>query len=215
MKTGSKFTALGILITAWDLAHFWFLKAPNSLIPPEEWKKKNIPEAIFESGLAERMDGGVYVKGTKAHCKYLEFRSDAGKRGAAKTNEILHGKRRQNTPSYSSSFSLSSSDSKNKNNIAQQVDRVYQELYPRKIGKTKGVKKLAREIKTPEDLASLEAAVKNYASHCAGRDKEFIKHFSTFAGEWRDWIKVEASSQTAGGFDKERYEQMLKEMGIG
>jgi hypothetical protein len=64
-------------------------------------------------------------------------------------------------------------------------------LYPLKKGKTKGLQRLAKEIETEEDFQALLAAITKYS-----RDDEvkrgFIKHFSTFASEWRDWLDEDA-----------------------
>lgn len=61
--------------------------------------------------------------------------------------------------------------------------------YPKKIGKSKGIKKLATEIKTLEDFEKLIVAVENYGQSRRGQDPKYTKHFSTFANEWRDWIE--------------------------
>lgn len=63
--------------------------------------------------------------------------------------------------------------------------------YPRKKGKTPGLKKLAKEIKTEADYLALAEAIKNYAADSAGKDAQYIQFFSTFAGQWRDWIQIE------------------------
>lgn len=74
------------------------------------------------------------------------------------------------------------------NTYAQQVARAYA-AYPRKLGKTKGLKKLAREIKSDQDLANLEKAISNYATSVKDTEPQFVKHFSTFVSEWRDWVE--------------------------
>ena len=69
--------------------------------------------------------------------------------------------------------------------------------YPRKIGKTLGIKKLLKEIKNETDLIDLNAAIQNYKKLCISNQTEpqFIKHFSTFASCWRDYLEVETSNQ--------------------
>lgn len=101
---GNRAVAIGWLVVAWDLAHIWFGKTPTHLIPVSEWEKAKMPSALMETGFAELRDGGVYVRGTNDHCRYILDRKEAGRRGAAKTNEKLHGKTRQTrqvTPSSS------------------------------------------------------------------------------------------------------------------
>lgn len=63
--------------------------------------------------------------------------------------------------------------------------------YPLKKGKTIGVKRLVSQIKTPERLSELQIAIRNYAAECKGKEPQYIKHFSTFASCWEDYITVE------------------------
>ena len=62
------------------------------------------------------------------------------------------------------------------------------EMYPRKEGKARGFKTLANL--TSEEILLLKVAVGNYNAKCAREKTElkFIKLFSTFANEWRDWV---------------------------
>lgn len=66
-------------------------------------------------------------------------------------------------------------------------DAVYA-LYPRKDGRKKGIAKLERAVTKPGDFEALMRAVKNYAASREGQDSKFTKHFSTWAGEWEDWV---------------------------
>lgn len=65
--------------------------------------------------------------------------------------------------------------------------------YPRKVGKSKGISKAKREVKTRDDLASFNQAISNYRAYVLREKTEpaFIKHFSTFVSEWRDWASVD------------------------
>lgn len=67
------------------------------------------------------------------------------------------------------------------------LESVYQK-YPRKEGKSKGLKILKPKIKTQQDLDDLSKAVDKYASMQVGKEKEFIMIFKTFAGCWRDYL---------------------------
>ena len=60
--------------------------------------------------------------------------------------------------------------------------------YPRKDGKSKGLKKLKSEIRSQEDFEKLILAIEKYAASRRGQDPQYTKHFSTFVSEWRDWI---------------------------
>lgn len=77
------------------------------------------------------------------------------------------------------------------NKFEQEIESIYNSNYPLKKGKTKGIKKLAKEIKSEEDLEKLKKAVVNYSTDRTGSEPQFIKHFSTFAGEWKDWVDLQ------------------------
>lgn len=78
---------------------------------------------------------------------------------------------------------------KNSCEIGAELDRIYL-LYPRKEGKTAGMKKLKL---SKDDLPDFEKAVKNYAEHCRYEKKprEYTKMFSTFCTDWKDWVDYE------------------------
>lgn len=67
-------------------------------------------------------------------------------------------------------------------------------LYPLKKGKQKGLQKLKKEISTFEDLELFKKAVEIYSADLKKNktDAKYIKHFSTFVGEWRDWLEPDA-----------------------
>jgi hypothetical protein len=93
-----------------------------------------------------------------------------------------------------------------KNDEILDIDPIY-EIYPRKIGKTKGVQKLRNQIKNENDLDLFRTAVLNYKNFVAKNKTEskFIKHFSTFVGEWRDWIDSTIANEPAQKkFENER-----------
>lgn len=83
---------------------------------------------------------------------------------------------------------------KDKESIGKKIEKIYSDLYPLKKGKTKGVEKLSKEIKTDEDLENLKLAIANYSKTI--NDPKYIKHFSTFATEWRDWVDSNAGKAT-------------------
>lgn len=71
---------------------------------------------------------------------------------------------------------------------------VYQ-AFPRKEGKTPGLKRLAPQLKSEGDAAAARLAAENYAGHvkAEGRELAHVKLFSTWVGEWRDWVTPEAT----------------------
>lgn len=68
---------------------------------------------------------------------------------------------------------------------SEQLEQVYQR-FPRKVGRLRGLKALSkvRASRFPELLR----AVDNYAASQAGKELQYVKQFSTWAGEWEDWI---------------------------
>jgi hypothetical protein len=140
----------------------------------------NIMHAQRVAGFKESEINGAIEKLSKIQCVAVDVTSASRARNAHDT--LRYGTERNGT--------------ERTEHIAQQVERLYQEFYPRKVGKEKGMKKLAREVKTPEDLLDLERAIKNYAKDRAGNEAQYIQHFSTFAGEWRDWVDYAVTNQT-------------------
>lgn len=66
-------------------------------------------------------------------------------------------------------------------------------LYPRKVGKTKGLQKLAKEIRSQEDYDALFVAIRHYSNSREVREG-YVRHFSTFVTDWRDWLDPETGS---------------------
>lgn len=64
-------------------------------------------------------------------------------------------------------------------------------LYPRRSDRGRGYKVLRRHGITRADLPALKQAVENYAASVAGKDREYTRLWTTFVGNWRDWIEVE------------------------
>jgi len=66
-------------------------------------------------------------------------------------------------------------------------------LYPKKLGKGAGMRKAKAEIKSAAELHQLQSAIEAYRSHIARNQVEpkFIKYFSTFMNNWREWLDPE------------------------
>lgn len=80
-------------------------------------------------------------------------------------------------------------------NFEKEIEKIYSEHYPLKIGKQKGVEKLVREIRSQHDLDQLVVAISRYKSSIKpGTEAKYIKHFSTFATSWREWLDDAAGS---------------------
>lgn len=205
-----KFKAIGLLVCAWDLAHRWYLKHPEHLVPFAEFCSEKSLMILLDVGLAEHRENGVYIKGSEQHCSYLKARSDAGKRGGLKSQENLSSKRKQNQPSYSFSFSNSISDSKKymcDSNESHQPEFSFDDIYnayPKRMGsmnKAKGMEKLKRLIKNKSDFDDALIAVQRYNEFCVETKKvktELVKMFSSFFdsnGDWREWINYKKEKQ--------------------
>lgn len=80
--------------------------------------------------------------------------------------------------------------------VRTSLEIIYSNFYPRKEGKEVGIKKALKEIKTEADLLDFETAVIRYKDHCKanGTEPKYIKHFSSFASSWRDWLDPETGT---------------------
>lgn len=71
--------------------------------------------------------------------------------------------------------------------------------YPRKEGKSSGLKQCIKQIKTQEDYDALAKAIDRYTAHCLKTD-QIRKHFSSFMGSektgypWREWLDTETGA---------------------
>lgn len=66
--------------------------------------------------------------------------------------------------------------------------------YPRKgEGKTAGMKKVSKEVKSEEDYCNFCRAVENYAELCTKNrtERQYVKMWSTFCNNWQDYIDRE------------------------
>ena len=62
-------------------------------------------------------------------------------------------------------------------------------LYPKKGGKSTGIRRLQSQVKTAEKFERVKAAIVNYKRDCNEKSTEekFIKRFDHFRNIWRDW----------------------------
>ena len=61
--------------------------------------------------------------------------------------------------------------------------------YPRKRGKAAGMKLCAKQIRTQADYEALFRAVDAYTRECAGKDAQYVMHWSRFMATWRDYLE--------------------------
>lgn len=75
-------------------------------------------------------------------------------------------------------------------------EALYRE-YPRKRGKSGGMRRCKREINTAARYEQLKRAVANYVAETRGRAPEHVLYWSSFMSEWQDWVAVEPESAPA------------------
>lgn len=200
VKLGSRETALGALVLAWRVAQKCFVSS-DRFIPLELWNKRQLKNEIIESELATVSDRFVKMVGIEEQFIWLLQRQKAGQKGGIKSGEnrkktkrpLATAQENEATVKPPSSFLLT--QEKNNTILAQfDLESIYQK-YPRKLGKSDGLKKLAKSIKTTTDFEDLVFAVDNFIRHHTNaRTKiEFIPHFKTFATNWRDWVDPDTS----------------------
>lgn len=88
-------------------------------------------------------------------------------------------------------------------------------IYPRKEGKSAGMKKLAIHVTDEETYNRVMNAAKNYAMLCKSRGTElrFIKLFVTFVNNWMDYEDIsELVSVPANEPKKTNNNRLLMEM---
>lgn len=71
-------------------------------------------------------------------------------------------------------------------------------IYPRKEGRSRGLSVFRREVRSREEFDAFYQALQNYMLYTKRQKMEsrFIKHFSTFMDEWKDWIDFKPPPET-------------------
>lgn len=69
-----------------------------------------------------------------------------------------------------------------------EFEELYQK-YPRHEGKGKGYAIYKKQITSPEIRTDLAKAIENYSRKKKGTDEQFLLMFSTFMGQWEDWLE--------------------------
>lgn len=80
IKLGDEFKAIGAVVSGWRIAQKFYCpdKAP---IPEKDFEQAGLPMALVESGLAEKVDGGIRMRGSEAHFAWWFQRYEAAKKG--------------------------------------------------------------------------------------------------------------------------------------
>lgn len=93
------------------------------------------------------------------------------------------------------------------------LDKLYA-MYPRKIGKTLGFKKLRKELKSLADVEAFKEAIRRYEEELAknNTDAKYIKHFSTFVNHWRESLDPEYGSANLKNSSEKKQQDVLNEI---
>ncbi len=92
------------------------------------------------------------------------------------------------------------------NIISKQIEEIWL-LYPNKKGKAAAIKKLPKLIKE-YGYEKIKKCVERYALECKGKDKQYVKHGSTFFnGGYMDYLdeNIEAANKTEKSVFFEEY----------
>lgn len=206
IKLGSVQHALGAMVWAWRQGQKHYLSVDTDrCIPFDEWEKQRCEHAIITVGLAIKREKGIWIVGADKQFAWLEQRKIAGEKSAKSRKKSPKSCQRSSTvvektglkvngsePLSSFLSSLSSNLNLNlpKSALSNLVERIYDEVYPRKIAKTEGKKLFMAEIKTVGDVTDLYFATMKYADYVADANNnvENIYGFAGFAEVWRQWI---------------------------
>lgn len=209
-KTGSFEMALGTLVKAWVVAQKWYLIGDRN-IPIDEWRKQKLSDDLIAFGFAERVgENQVRMCGADKQFSWLIQRQINGKKGGLASHAKSLNKKssyRQATARDSKPLSLTPTlpltlslnkntfDQKNFDRVIFDFESVYKN-YPRKIGKTKGIAQLKRQVRKQEEFDAFYKAVLKYREICEAMktEKQYIMHFSTFVGtpqapRWKDYLE--------------------------
>ncbi len=79
-----------------------------------------------------------------------------------------------------------------KKDLQKRLEEIYK-LYPRHLGKSRGMKTARVQCGTSSLMDELEKAVIAYRAYVEREktDPQFIVYFSTFMSGWRDWLDPE------------------------
>lgn len=74
----------------------------------------------------------------------------------------------------------------------EHIEALYQR-YPKKKGKSRGMRIALTQCRTEDDLSLLAQAIDNYTKHLVqeGTEMKFVLYFSSFMSQWRDWACLE------------------------
>lgn len=77
--------------------------------------------------------------------------------------------------------------------VTDELESAYK-AYPRKVGRGKGMTRLKAQSLNLDEARAFKVAVDKYCEYLRSNntEKQYVKHFSTFVAEWRDWVEPNA-----------------------
>lgn len=225
IKFGCRRTALGALVEAWMLAQQCVsVNNPEGSIPETEWNAQEIANEIVDVKLASKHNGLVTITGGAKNFAWLVQRQEAGKSRSEKKLETLkqfqnqdpndrlstaertevenrtETERVETAPeplTLSPTLSLNLNKNINAQNKFERFDflAVY-DLFPKRVGKKRGIQACQVQIKTQAAYQDLIRAVSAYKAYCLKNKVEdkSIKQFDRFMEIWTDWLDPEAGT---------------------
>lgn len=198
IKTGDRIIAKGMITELWVVAQEYWIP-DKKLIPKKVFDSLGL-SVLIDVGLAEDLGEEIYAKGAKENFQWWFEKVEAGRTGgrisAQRPRDNAGRLLPKQTPSTAQAETKhiqpsSSSSSLKKNTCSLRslfdLESIYS-VYPRKVGKSVGLKRLSGSVSSVEEFNDLVKAVENYRREVAGRETRHIKHFSSWASEWRDWV---------------------------
>ena len=198
-----RFQAMGQLVYLIKLAQRYWGEGKQK-IPNKVYNISGFSELFIESGFVESAEDGFYLSGSEDHFAWLVAKIENGKKGgrpksvSSKNEDLVKPTDNLNeaSQSYKNPLTLTLTPTLTLNNIkpkktAFNLESVYS-MYPLKRGKSRGIAKLQKAITSQEQYENLTRAIENYAAICKTENTKpkYIKHFSTFAGEWEDYVDI-------------------------
>lgn len=196
-----RYQAMGQFVFIAKLAQRYWID--GMLIPESVYNLGEFSDAFFSSGLVEKRENGVYLRGSEEHFAWILSKRENGQKGGRprKSNDLRKANETEskanesyeNPLTLSPALSLSLTQIKEEKKIKEKSKKnvfCFEEvwsMYPEKSGKKQAEKHFNQTVKTPDDFESLKIAIKNYLQSpkpMAG----FIKNGSTFFNDWRPWV---------------------------
>lgn len=79
-KTGSRISAIGLVVTFWRRAQLEYIN-DRGLIPLKKFYDLGFTDDLVETGWAEKREGGIYAHGSEEHFKWIISCREKGRKG--------------------------------------------------------------------------------------------------------------------------------------